>query len=79
MDAYHQDLRRSADKAFMESLNQLEDVLLEEHPTSASGSSVGNTRTEQPLQDDLYLDLEALEDADADIEAFMQRRSQNRS
>lgn len=75
MDAYHQDLRRAADKAFIESLEQLEQMLLDEQPTFVTSSSKQDNSTKQPAIEELSpFDLAAFEEADADIEAFMQQR-----
>ena len=74
MDAYQQDLRRAADKAFMESLNLLEEMLLDDHPSSGVDSPLEDSCTSPPTPEESHLDLEALEEAVADIEAFMEQR-----
>lgn len=75
MDAYQQDLRRAADQAFIESLNQLEAMLLNEDTASAIEEPVKDSSSEQPTVEHLsHLDLAAFEEAVADIEAFMQQR-----
>ncbi len=75
MDAYQQDLRRAADKAFMESLHQLEEMLLNEEPASALDACWEDSCTEEPTPEEPYPDLAAFEEAVADIEAFMQQRT----
>lgn len=76
MDAYQQDLRRAADQAFIESLNQLEEMLLNDDATSVLDSPLEERYTEPSNPEPLsHLDLAAFEEAVADIEAFMQQRS----
>ncbi|MBW4557563.1 MAG: hypothetical protein KME59_16810 [Trichormus sp. ATA11-4-KO1] len=72
----HQE-RRAADQEFQESLEQLEDILQEDStdneatPTSHNGST-----SEVELVEDLTtVDLAALEDAVADIEEYLEKRS----
>ncbi|HBK65081.1 MAG TPA: hypothetical protein DD000_16705 [Cyanobacteria bacterium UBA11166] len=73
MDAYQQDLRRAADQAFIESLQQLEAMLLDEDAALDSPSE--DSYTSQPTAEQLsHLDLAAFEEAVADIEAFMEQR-----
>lgn len=75
MDAYQQDLRRAADQAFIESLNQLEAMLLNDDTPSATEEPVKDSSSEQATVEHLsHLDLAAFEEAVADIEAFMQQR-----
>lgn len=75
MDAYQQDLRRAADQAFIESLHQLEAMLLDEDAASFLDSPSEDSYTSQPTAEQLsHLDLAAFEEAVADIEAFMEQR-----
>jgi hypothetical protein len=70
INQYQPDLRREADRAFMESLNQLEHIFLaDESQTPVAGeecSPVAPT-PEAPLSP---LNLDDFEQAAADIEAF---------
>ncbi len=75
MDAYQQDLRRAADQAFIESLNLLEEMLLDDRAASGVDSPLEDSCTSPPIPEESHLDLAALEEAVADIEAFMQQRS----
>lgn len=81
MDRKQQNVRRAAAQAFMESLNQLQDVLGSETASAAPPA------TGKPLRQptDLRLeksavppqsDLTEFEQAAADIEAFMQNQSE---
>ena len=74
MDRPQQSSRQEADRAFMESLNQLEHIFIaDEPPTSASeeeGSQAASTQ-KAPLS---RLNLDDFEQAAADIEAFLQNR-----
>ncbi|HBE33248.1 MAG TPA: hypothetical protein DDW76_31095 [Cyanobacteria bacterium UBA11369] len=75
MNPYQQDLRRAADQAFIESLHQLEEILLNDDTASASQEPVEESSSEQATPEHLsHLDLAAFEEAAADIEAFMQQR-----
>lgn len=75
MDRHQQGFRQEADKAFKESLNQLEHIFLADQPqTSASEEEchpVVSTQ-EAPLSP---LNLDDFEQAAADIEAFLQNRT----
>lgn len=82
MDGHQNELRRDADKAFQESLDQLEEMLLadSQDQTSASPSPKVSNLRRQPLKaNPSHFDLAAFEEAAADIEAFMERRSNEKS
>jgi hypothetical protein len=75
MDAYQQDLRRAADQAFIESLHQLEQMLLNDDIVSAIEEPLKDSSSEEATVEYLsHLDLAAFEEAVADIEAFMEQQ-----
>jgi hypothetical protein len=74
MDRHQQGFRQEADRAFMESLNQLEHIFIADEPqplpSEEECSQVASTQ-EAPLSP---LNLDDFEQAAADIEAFLQNR-----
>lgn len=73
MNQSDQDHRRAADKAFSESLEQLQDLLeLSENPTDRSKpqSDSGNHQKE-------FTEADELEQAAADIEEYMQKKTKS--
>ncbi len=79
MDQNEQKQRRTAAKEFLKSLNQLEDMLHEdtvenEETTELPSASITEI---QEANDSSAIDLEAFEDAVADIEQYMARKNGN--
>jgi hypothetical protein len=65
-----EDSRNAANQAFIESLNQLEEMLSFSQPASTPKAKASSDMNQNVSEE---LNLAALEDAAADIEAFMQR------
>ncbi|MUG91376.1 hypothetical protein F7734_02270 [Scytonema sp. UIC 10036] len=77
MDQNEQKHRRAAAKEFLQSLNQLEDMLHKdtvenEETTELPSASIGEI---QEANNSLGIDLEAFEDAVADIEQYMAKKN----
>ncbi|KAF3886884.1 MULTISPECIES: hypothetical protein [Nostocales] len=77
MDQNEQQQRRAAAKEFLKSLNQLEDMLHEdtlenEETIELPNACIGET---QEANDASAIDLEAFEDAVADIEQYMAKKN----
>lgn len=69
--------RDDADQEFQKSLEQLEDIL-QENATESPGkpkSHHGNTNEVEAIEDLIDIDLAALEDAVADIEEYLDKRT----
>jgi hypothetical protein len=66
MDKPQKNLRLAAAKAFMESLEELENILAQDRPTS--GKSPSNTSTDSPSES--LIDLSLLEEVAADLDLF---------
>jgi hypothetical protein len=65
MDEHQQNRRTAADRVFMESLNQLQDILAPDPQASESGfESADSLRTTSPTNAKIW------EEAAADLEAF---------
>jgi hypothetical protein len=96
MEQSQQGERHEADKDFLESLEQLEDILQEENPpTEGNPDEQGKKPQTQPLsqpqaqsvspskpkeaESKLEIDLDAWEDAIADIEQYLANNSRNKS
>jgi hypothetical protein len=76
MDRHQQDFRQAADKAFIESLDELGKIL--QPQTTSSPTSASNKRNQAkqpPPAAKPPLDLDAFAEAAADIEAFMEQQS----
>ena len=73
MDQQQQELRHSAAKAFIESLDQLHEALqtADCESTPSQNGSVGQPETHSSLQ----FDLDSFEQAIADIEQFIETKS----
>lgn len=77
MDRSQQDMRRAAARAFMESLDQLQDVLGPEESHKPSPTPPApQKRPSPPKATSPQIDLDAWDQAVADIEAFMQEKSE---
>ena len=77
MDLQQQDVRRAAAKAFIESLNKLQETLCSEAgqavtPEPKPVEKVAASPVESPIE----INLDTLEQAVADIEQFMQSKEQ---
>lgn len=77
MNHHQRDLRKEAAKAFIDSLDQLQDVLGSEASQKATKASpMISGRPSQPQKANPPLDSADLEQAAADIEAFIQIKSE---
>lgn len=78
MEQNQKEQRCAAAKEFLQSLDQLEDMLqqdeTEEEDTSASNSV---SASDEAGIDDLSIDMEAFEDAVADIEQYIASKKQS--
>ncbi len=78
MDLQQQDVRRAAAKAFIESLNKLQETLCSEAgqaaiPEPKPVEKVADSPSHPPIE----INLDTLEQAVADIEQFMQAKEQD--
>jgi hypothetical protein len=72
----NQQQRRAAAKEFLKSLNQLEDIL-QESPTEeeeTKKTDTAKTSDAELIEIKAEIDLEALEDAVADIEQYLEKK-----
>lgn len=72
----NQQQRRAADKEFLQSLNELEDIL-QESPTEEEETlktDTAKTSDSELIEIKAEIDLEALEDAVADIEQYLEKK-----
>lgn len=77
MDSNQQELRRVAEQAFLEAIDQLSDSLQPiERPTNSSASNATCATGESASPAFCNITLEAWEEAAADIEEFMKAREQ---
>ncbi|QSJ18939.1 hypothetical protein JYQ62_09405 [Nostoc sp. UHCC 0702] len=77
MEQNQQPQRRAADEVFQESLDQLKDIL-QESSTEDEDTPKLDTSSDSEVeldQDFLAIDLEAFEDAVADIEKYLEERA----
>jgi predicted nuclease of restriction endonuclease-like RecB superfamily len=79
MDRNEQTQRRAAAKEFLESLNQLEGILHEDAAENEETTKLPDVSFSEIQEDDNLsaIDLDAFEDAVADIEQYMERRKNN--
>ena len=77
MSQRQQNLRYAATRAFMESLDQLQETLqpADQSAPSTASENGSDRNADAPLADPF--DLSSLEQAVADIEQFMQKRQQD--
>ncbi|MBD2020784.1 hypothetical protein H6F43_11380 [Leptolyngbya sp. FACHB-36] len=73
MEQYSQEQRRTAARAFIESLDQLQQTL---QPSNASEQPVSRQTEAHEAAGSTSFDLGSFERAVADIEQFIERRSQ---
>lgn len=71
MDQHQRELRHAAARAFMESLDQLQDTLQTPHNQSAQPTT---RQRESKASPSLQFDLNTFEQAVADIEEFIESR-----
>jgi hypothetical protein len=72
----NQQQRGAAAKEFLQSLNELEDIL-QESPTEEEETpktDIPKTSDAEPIEIKAEIDLEALEDAVADIEQYLENK-----
>lgn len=89
MEPNENNLRRSADQEFIESLNQLENILHETEnqrekkpdpkSTPEDTSTLDTTKNPGEQGDSSEIDLAAWEDAVADIEQYLEKQTQAES
>ena len=72
----NQQQRRAAAKDFLKSLNQLEDILQESPTEEEEIKKTDTAKTSDPelVEIKAEIDLEALEDAVADIEQYLEKK-----
>ncbi|MFN6571221.1 hypothetical protein A6770_27785 [Nostoc minutum NIES-26] len=76
MEQSQQPQRRAADEEFQESLDQLEDILQESSTENEQTPKLHTGSSEVEVGEDLSgIDLEAFEDAVADIEQYLEDRT----
>ncbi|NJL35676.1 MAG: hypothetical protein HC899_02180 [Leptolyngbyaceae cyanobacterium SM1_4_3] len=78
MDQGAQELRRAAAEAFMQAIAQLETTLQSPSETTDPTPASLNSTKQQPDSADLAFGLDALADAAADIEQFIQAQTQSK-
>lgn len=78
MDLQQQDVRRAAARAFIESLDKLQETLCSEAGQAAPpASEVVEAVIDKPSEAPVAITLDTLEQAVADIEQFMQAKKQS--
>ncbi|MBH8566821.1 hypothetical protein I8748_32525 [Nostoc sp. CENA67] len=76
MEQSQQPQRRAADEEFQESLDQLKDILQESSTEDEDTPKLRTSTNEVELDQDFSaIDLEAFEDAVADIEKYLEERA----
>jgi hypothetical protein len=76
MDLQQQDARRAAARAFIESLDKLQETLCSEAGQAASPVPEVEAVIDKPSEAPVVITLDTLEQAVADIEQFMQAKKQ---
>lgn len=78
MDLQQQDARRAAAKAFIESLDKLQETLCSDAGRAViSEPKVVEKAASSPSENPVVINLDTLEQAVADIEQFMQAKEQD--
>lgn len=73
----NQQQRHAAAKEFLQSLNELEDIILQESPTEEEETpktDTAKTSDAELIEIKAEIDLDALEDAVADIEQYLEKK-----
>ncbi|MCY7321206.1 MAG: hypothetical protein LH660_05240 [Phormidesmis sp. CAN_BIN36] len=80
MDLQQQDTRRAAAKAFIESLDKLQETLCSDASQAAAPQPKAVEEVvNSPSENSIEINLDTLEQAVADIEQFMQTKEQSQA